>query len=145
MAFESACLLNPEERSSMQEDDEAEKTSAHSYGNARYSKSSRLCSKKQISELFQVGQFRSFGPLKFKYQLLKGDRTQYLISISKKVGNAPERNRLKRLIREVLRTSGKLNEFPMNCAIFINRPLKRKPALHDIQAAISRFFSSLSS
>ena len=145
MASESACLQKLEKRSSMLDVEKAERNSAHNRDDARFPKSNRLCSKKGISRLFQDGQFRSYSLLKFKYLRHEERETHFLISISKRVGNSPERNRIKRLIRESLRLSGRLTEFPMDCAVFINRPPKRKATLQDIQTAIDRFFASLSS
>jgi len=67
-----------------------------------------------------------------------------VISISKRVGSAPKRNRLKRLIREALRQSRYLGNASWDCGIFITQPLQRKPTLLEVEKYINHFFSHLS-
>ena len=93
--------------------------------------------------LFQVSPFKSCGFLKYRYLPQTLGYTRVLISVSKRVGSAPQRNRLKRLIRETLRSSGYLQSRSMDCAIFITKPLLKKPTLEDINRYVMRFFSNL--
>jgi ribonuclease P protein component len=108
-----------------------------------FSKNYRLTSKKDINRLFQEGLFKSSGFLKFRYLSQSRGQVRVVISISKRVGKAPVRNRLKRLLRESLRTSGYLQNWSLDCAIYITRPLQRPPTLEHIQRYLSRFFVSL--
>ena len=109
----------------------------------KFPKKYRLSSKKTIDELFKKGKFQNHGLLKFKSLPQKEGYSRFVISISKRVGNAPERNLLKRLIREALRLSGSIGKHSVDCAIFITSKPREKPALTEIQKSISYFFSSL--
>ena len=67
-----------------------------------FPKSARIHSSLEFDELFQRGKVLADGSLVVHAQLSKG-RGRIGISISKRVGNAPVRNRWKRLIREAYR------------------------------------------
>ncbi len=108
-----------------------------------YSKKHRLGSRKDINDLFRDGKFKVVGFLKFRYLPQEKELTRVVISISKRVGKAPERNRLKRLIREALRLSGFLRSTSVDCAVYITKPLQRKPTLLKVQEYIERFFAHL--
>ncbi|MCP4750989.1 MAG: ribonuclease P protein component [Proteobacteria bacterium] len=108
-----------------------------------FSRKHRLNSKKSIDRLFRIGEFKSCGFLKFRYLPQKVRYTRIVVSISKRVGNAAVRNRLKRLIREALRLSDHLRGASMDCAIFVTKPLQKKPTLEEVHEYIGRFFSNL--
>ena len=103
----------------------------------------RLAEKAAIQELFQTGTFKRFGQFKFKYLTQNATSFRLVISISKRVGNSPARNRLKRLIREAVRLKGNLDEAPMTLAIFINHPLKTGPTLGEVQSLLEQFYQSV--
>ena len=103
----------------------------------------RLSKKKEIDHLFQKGKFKSVGYLKFKYIPRDEGSSQTVISISKRVGKAPQRNYLKRLIREALRLSLFFDTYSVSCAIYITKPLQRKPTLSEIKHYINCFTRSL--
>lgn len=67
-----------------------------------FPKSARIHSSLEFDELFQRGKVLADGSLVVHAQLSRG-RGRIGISISKRVGNAPTRNRWKRLIREAYR------------------------------------------
>lgn len=145
MAFVIECLPNREEILSTTEEEKAEKNWVHSTQGKRhgFSKKHRLTKKSEINLLFEKGGFRSCGFLKFRYLSNTQGYARVLISISKRVGKAPTRNRLKRLIRESLRTSGFLRNRTIDCAIYITKPLQKKPTLETVQKYMSRFFLNL--
>ncbi len=103
----------------------------------------RLKSKKSIDELFQIGKYKSFGYLRFRYLPQDQGHLKVVISVSKRVGNSPERNRLKRLIREALRLSSCLDQKSYNCGIYVTSPPYQKPTLAQVQDWIGQFISSL--
>lgn len=107
-----------------------------------FSKRYRLSSRKRIQEIFQIGKFGRSGVLRFRYAPQGEGYCRFVISISKRVGNSPQRNRLKRLIREALRLSGKLDSFSMDCCIFITHPLRRETDFAEIEGFVKRIFSS---
>ncbi|PCI28466.1 MAG: ribonuclease P protein component [SAR324 cluster bacterium] len=108
-----------------------------------FSKRHRLSSKRTIDGLFRKGEFRSRGYLKFRYRSTEEGYTRVVISISKRAGNSPQRNRIKRLIRESLRLSGHLHHRSIDCGIFITRAPQKPPTLAEIQGYIAWFFSHL--
>jgi len=108
-----------------------------------FSRKYRLGSKKEIDQLFKTGGFKSFSFLKYRYLPNDFGFTRVVISISKRVGKAPVRNRLKRLIRESLRLSNHLQDTSVDCGIFITKPLRKKPSLAEVQTLIGQFFNRL--
>jgi len=103
----------------------------------------RLKSRKSIDLLFQKGRYQSCGFLRFRYLLQTYGYARVVITISKRVGSAPIRNRLKRLIREALRLSNHLQHRSIDCAVFITSPLKKVPSLTEIQEMIEHLFTHL--
>lgn len=126
-------------------EEEDEKGWVHNSSNVRYrfSKKNRLGSKKAIDQLFKKGKYKSSGFLNFRYLGQNKGHTRIVISISKRVGTAPERNRLKRIIREALRFSGFLDDTSLDCAVFVTKPPKRTPTLIEVQKYLKRFISHL--
>ena len=117
----------------------------HRYGGKRYgfSKKHKLTGKKQIGELFRFGKYETYGFLRFRYLPKSQGYIRVVISISKRVGNSPERNRLKRLIREALRLSQCLDRISHDWGVYVTSPLYRKPTLSEMQDHIGQFIASL--
>ncbi len=108
-----------------------------------FPKKYRLKRKKLIDELFRTGKFKSFGFLKFRYLEQEQGYLKVVISISKRTGNSPDRNRLKRLIRESLRVSGEMELHSYNCGIYITSAPRTTPTLVEVQDNIKHFFKFL--
>lgn len=100
----------------------------------------RLSVRAKIQEIFSQGRFTKRGPFKFKYLTENQTSFQLVISISKRVGNSPTRNRIKRLIREAFRQRGELDERPVALAVFLNSPLNEPPNLRQVEEAIEHFY-----
>ncbi|MBU2647110.1 ribonuclease P protein component [bacterium] len=117
----------------------------HSQSGKRYgfSEKHRLKSKKAIDLLFKKGRHRSCEFLRFRYLPQKLGYARVVITISKRVGSAPTRNRLKRLIREALRLSGHLQTRSFDSAVFVTKPLKKAPSLAEVQEIVDNFFTHL--
>ncbi|MGK5094894.1 ribonuclease P protein component [Deltaproteobacteria bacterium TL4] len=63
----------------------------------------RLKRQKEIETVFKAGQYRRLGLIGVKYYPTELGYSRFLISVKKKVGNAPFRNRIKRIMREAIR------------------------------------------
>lgn len=63
----------------------------------------RLRAKREIDSVFRKGSYHALGILHAKTIPTGRDETRFLVSVKKAVGNAPKRNRIKRLVREVMR------------------------------------------
>ena len=114
-------------------------------GEKRYgfSEKYRLKSKKRIDRLFRFGKRESCGYLRFRYLPSEQRYLKVVITVSKRVGSSPKRNRLKRLIREALRLSGFWERIPYDCGIYATEPLCQKATLTEIQAYVGQFIASL--
>ena len=108
-----------------------------------FQKTYRICSKKEINDLFQNGRYCTQGMLRFRFKTNNRTHFRLVISISKRVGKAPTRNRIKRLIRETLRQTEFIHQFSIDCAIFITHPPRKKPTLMEMKKRIHRFFDQL--
>ncbi len=73
----------------------------------RFTKAERICSKREVDELFRTGKFSSQGILKFR--MLEVDssdwpKAKFLVIVPKRsVKKAVDRNKVKRRLREVIR------------------------------------------
>lgn len=108
-----------------------------------FSRKYRLRNKRRIDELFQKGEFRTRGYLKFRFLPNDEGCMRTVLTVSKRVGNSPQRNRLKRLVREALRLSGELRKKSLDCGIFITKTPGNPPTFEEIKGYLSWFLSHL--
>ena len=99
----------------------------------------RLRDYPSIKKIFVTKQKKVFYPLIFRY--FSNDTLRVVISISKKWGNAVSRNRIKRIVREVLRVSDFKNlKIVCSISIIVNEKTKNKKIeAVVIKNAISKF------
>ena len=83
---------------------------------------------------------KSVRSLSIGIKYLQGDQYKYTVVISKKQGNSVKRNRIKRIIREIMRNNR--SEYPDGFyLIYINKKcdqLKRKSILNDIDDVLKK-------
>ena len=108
-----------------------------------FGKIHRLNQKSVITQLFERGSFWRKGAYKFKYLPIETGQPELLISISKRVGNSPQRNKLKRLIREAVRSNDKFKGLQFQFSVFITNRLEQPPSLTKLQEIITEFFDHL--
>ncbi len=88
-----------------------------------FPKKIRLNNSFTIRDVFDQGVFKSLGTIGVKFRKTELDSSLFAISVRKKVGNSPFRNRIKRLLREAIRIerSNLRCSFEI-CFFVINRP-----------------------
>lgn len=98
-----------------------EKDSVHE--NNSFPRINRLNNSVVIREVFKQGVYKSLGPIGVKFRKTELESSLFAISVKKKVGNSPSRNRIKRLIREAVRLerSNLICTFEV-CFFVINSP-----------------------
>jgi len=111
--------------------------------NYGFPKDFRLTGQTEIGEIFKTGRFSRAGFLKIKWIATSEPKGQVVISISKKAGNSPCRNRLKRLVREALRLGQYLEKRSIHLAIFVTSPITEPPRLKEVQRHLEQFFGEL--
>ena len=89
-----------------------------------FTKADRLLKRNEFIRLSRVGKKIHTGSFLALYQQGAGERTRLGITVTKKVTNAPGRNRIKRLVRESFR----LNRHSINGCWDINIVAKQKAA-----------------
>jgi len=84
-------------------------------------KQALLRSKKEISTVFSQGQYHALGTLNAKTIPSQAGETRFLVSVRRSIGNAPYRNRIRRLVKEVMRRHRQNLEIPHDICFFLTR------------------------
>lgn len=107
-------------------------------------KSTRLRSKREIAEVFQKGKYHALGVLHAKTLRTDLEQTRFLISVKKAIGNAPRRNRIKRLVRETLRRHRHELTEPHDICFFLTSKPQIPLSLSAIEAEFKKLIHRLS-
>jgi ribonuclease P protein component len=117
-----------------------------------FNKSERLCSKRQIDDLFKTGKSLTEGNFRivYKFTTLETETAlQVLLSVPKRNNpKATRRNLIKRLMRESYRLNksefyNMLNQNLQQCALIIQFSGKEKPDFKLIERTIKKLFDRL--
>ncbi|MBC8258442.1 MAG: ribonuclease P protein component [SAR324 cluster bacterium] len=108
-----------------------------------FPKAVRLHHSRLIREVFEQGSYQSLGPIGAKYKLTESEFSRFSISVKKKVGNAPCRNHIKRLLREAVRVKRSCLKSGYDICFFVSRPPKRPLDSSYVLCQVSRFFNNL--
>ena len=103
----------------------------------------RLCSRTEIQAVFQSGQYRRLGVLHVKYLPTARDEGRFLVSVKKKAGSAPGRNRIKRLVREAIRLNRDQLRSSYDVCLFLTRRPEVPCRLALFEEEILRLFGHL--
>lgn len=104
----------------------------------------RLRSKRDIAEVFQKGQYHALGVLHAKTLRTGLEETRFLISVKKAIGNAPRRNRIKRLVRETIRRHRHELAEPHDICFFLTSKPPNPLSLSAIETEFKKLIQRLS-
>ncbi len=99
--------------------------------------------RREIREVFSIGTYLPLGPMGVRYLATTQQTSRFLISVKKNVGHAPMRNRIKRLLREGLRSRrSRLTESHDIC-LFVTRTPKHPLQYDYVAGLIGKLFNEL--
>ena len=108
-----------------------------------YPKTIRLHHSQMIREVFEQGIYQSLGPIGVKYKIIEAECSLFAISVKKKVGSAPCRNRIKRLLKEAIRKERLRLNCAYNICFFITSPPKSPLDSSYVLCLVRQFFKNL--
>ena len=108
-----------------------------------FPKSFRLKSSRSVRKVFEKGKYLSLGPIGVKYVIGETKTSRFSISVNKKVGNAPFRNKIKRFVREAVRNELSGLSHTYDICFFVTNPPKHSLELAYVLFEIRRFFKKL--
>ena len=92
--------------------------------NQTFPKNIRLNQSRIIREIFSDGEYKSLGLIGVKYKKTGVDSSRFSVSVRKKVGNAPFRSHIKRLLRETIRQKRSILNNSYDFCFFLTNPPK---------------------
>ena len=108
-----------------------------------FPKAVRLHNSRAIREVFEQGVYQSLGPIGVKYKMAEAESSRFSISVKKKVGNAPCRNQIKRLIREAVRQERAQLNYAFDICFFVTNPPKHKLESAYVLRQVRRLFNNI--
>ena len=109
----------------------------------RYPKRVRLYGRSEVARIFQHGSYKGLGLISIKYLISSCSESRFLITVSKRVGNAPLRNRLKRLLREAIRHHRHQICQPVDVCFMITKKPQRPVEQTYIESSVHQAFQFL--
>lgn len=109
-----------------------------------FPKSIRLRKQAQISPVFRQGQYHRMGWLQAKTQPNGLATSRFMISVSRRAGSAPARNRIKRVVREAIRLHRRRLTTPHDVCCFVTVRPRGPVRLADVERDLCRLFDRLS-
>ncbi|MBL0690839.1 MAG: ribonuclease P protein component [SAR324 cluster bacterium] len=110
----------------------------------KFSSAFRVKKKIHVSRIFSTGTFITHYPLNFKYVKNQQKESRILLSLKKHCGNAPQRNRFKRQVREAFRLNYQLKFMGYDISIIYTRKLTTPLSYQQISACLEKLKNTLS-
>ena len=95
--------------------------------------------------MFEEGVYQPLGPIGAKFKATDQECSRFLISVRKKVGHAPCRNRIKRLLREAIRQERNQLKKSYDICFFVTRTPLQPLDLAYTQRQVRRIFKQINS
>ena len=108
-----------------------------------FPKTVRLHHSQTIREVFEQGIYKSLGPINVKYKIVETECSRFAVSVKKKVGSAPCRNRIKRLLREAIRKEKSRLKCEYDIYFFVTTPPKNPLDSSIVLCLVRQFFNNL--
>ena len=108
-----------------------------------FPKKIRLNNNLIIREVFKQGVYKSLGPIGVKFRKTELESSLFSISVNKKVGNSPCRNRIKRLLREAIRLERSNLIYTFEICFFVINSQNFKLEYSFVLSKIKHFFEYL--
>jgi ribonuclease P protein component len=89
-------------------------------------KAYRIRKNEEFASIISKKHYRSSACFVMYYEQKKQDNARVGISVSKKLGNAVERNRIKRQVREMIRAIIDFENCPLDLIIIVRKPYLEK-------------------
>lgn len=109
-----------------------------------YPRRLRLKSKPDIDRVFRSGRYYRLGLLQTKALATEGAGPRFMVSVGKSVGSAPERNRLKRVVRAAIRLNRAQLRGSYDVCVFLTRRPTQPVRLATVEPEIRALFQHLS-
>ena len=103
----------------------------------------RLRAKREIDRVFQQGKYLRLGMLQAKFLVSGAPHSRFMISVRKSVGNAPQRNRFKRVVREAIRLNREQLEIPHDICLFLTHRPEQQVRRSIVEEEIQKLFANL--
>ena len=108
-----------------------------------FPKAVRLHNSRAVREVFEQGVYQSLGPIGVKYKMSAAEPSRFSISVKKKVGNSPCRNKIKRFLREAIRQERAHLNYAFDICFFVSNPPKYKLESAYVMRQVRRFFNDI--
>ena len=108
-----------------------------------FPKRMRLSSKKEIDHVFNNGSLFSAGLIRVRYSSTAVGYSRFLVSVSRKAGHSPQRNRIKRLIRDAIRLYNPILKSNFDICLFVSKAPQTALTFSYVEEKIVKIFTEL--
>ena len=108
-----------------------------------FPKSIRLRKQADIDPVFRQGRYHRMGWLQAKTRPNGLDAPRFMISVSRRAGCAPARNRIKRVVREAIRLNRNRLGTPHDICLFVTIQPRQDVRLAEVERELCRLFVRL--